>query len=461
MTDDNFFDSTPENAWNAWPLGQEWAKGQSLPADCAVSIPAPGVVVLRYAQSGDVWMDVFGVYVKERVANRPAPVTGASLVFCEELRARIERDARGVPTAWYHQAVDTWATPMGRRWLAAMSAAAAARRREEREEALSRNEAGKPAFAAAYAHLRAGGEPTTEVLAGLRATVGVGRGMLRDLPAEAVNISAVRANTCDHDLTANIDEKRAVAITINGVPWVMSARGADLRHAQLLPPTAVQFRLPRRSARGVRLDLTGADLRGAEIKYLSIAQMDLAGAKLEGLTVSGCVMPWRLLRELRRLGVDVSDCDTSDVPAVRYRQWRATSQRTLRHVAPVCNWSQLPEWHGPRPCPRYKYIARYARKTYEACIALVGDQTVPAHVSRRALAAAQAVGAADALLSGRYRGLGRRPSVERMEAAWAVITRATGWVGGGGPATMPLVKWDAEDDAYWEGEARWRRRVAR
>ncbi len=457
MSTDFDFEPNQETAWRAWIDGQEWARGQSLPTDCAVSVTAPGVVVLHYPENGDVRINIFGEAIKMRVADRPAPVVGARMVSKVIINERIERNAAGFASIWHHEAVATWATPLGRRWLAVMDDDYEARRREDHERYQARRESNQAAFAAAYAHLRAGGEPTAEVVAGNRATAGVGRGSLRDVPADENNLSGLRATTPDQDRSANIDGKRAVALVVNGVPWVMSARGADLRYAELTPPTAQQFRLPRRSARGVCLDFTDADLSSAKIKYLSIAQMDITGAKVEGLTVSGCVMSWRLLRQLQRLGVDVWGCDTSDVPPVRYRRWRATQRRTLRHVAPVCSWSHLPEWHGPRPCPRYAYIAKYARRTYASCIALVGDQAAPAHVSRRALQVARAVGAADALLSGRYRGLGKRPSVERMEAAWAVVTRATGWIDHDGPTTTPFAPWDLAEDDYWEGEARWRR----
>lgn len=455
MTD---FEPTAETVWRAWIDGQTWAQSESLPADCDVSVPAPGVVVLRYAQTGGFSFNFFGASFKERPADRPAPVAGATLVSRQERNERIERS--GSAPAWHHEVEAVWATPLGRRWLAAMSVAAVAQRREDEARYLASREANEAAFAAAYAHLRAGGEPTPEILAGVHATGGVGRGFLRDVPADEANISALRAVAPDQHRSGNIDSKRAVALVVNGVPWVMSARGADLRYATLTPATAVQFCLPRRSAEGVRLDFTDADLSGAKIKYLSIAQMDITGAKVEGLTVSGCVMPWRLLRELRRLGVDISDCDTSDVPPVRYRRWRATSQRTLRHAVPVCGWSGLPEWHGPRACPRYAYIAQYARRTYARCMDIVNDQTAQAHVSRRALDAARAVAAADALLSGRYRGFGQRPSVERMEAAWAVVTRATGWIDHGGPSATPFAPSDPAEDDFWSSEARWRSRLA-
>lgn len=449
------FEPTSDNVWSARLLGAEWAQTLSLPADCDVSVPAPGVVVLSYPETGGFNYNIFGSAIKKRPADRPAPVVDAILTAREERGERFMQD--GTEAMWCHEVEATWVTPLGHRWLGAIRAAREAEMRDEASRMEARRTADQAAFDGAYAHLRSGGEPTTDVLAGLHATGGVGQGYLHDIPAHENNISALRAAPSDYDRLANIDGKRAIALIANGVPWVMSARGADLRHASFTPPTAQQFHLPRRDARGVCLDFTGADLRDTQLRYLPIEKIDIEGARVDGLTLHGCVLSWRLLRQLRRLGVTTWDCDTRDVPPMRYRRWHSTSRHTLKHTAPQWGGAPLPEWHGPRACPRYAYIAKYARRTYARCMAVVDDQTAPAHVSRRALQAARAVAAADALLSGRYRGCRPRPSVERMEAAWAVITRATGWIDHNGPAQASFTPNDEAEDTHWSEEARWRR----
>ena len=446
--DDNKFLPTGDNAWAAYALGQEWwlATGIKLPFGASVEVLAPGRVIVTYAVSGALTKDITGAWA--RVAPSALLVESILGLYLEYRNDR--EDLRSDVSAWTWCAtfVETWTNSLGNRWKEALWS----RAKQRETETLARIHAEAPvkeaAFWAAFEHIRSGGEPTEQVVRAFRGHHGVGQPDVVDLPDDTRDVSGHRAQQCaGAERIADLSGVRAVLLSISSWPLKVKAVGADIRYSRWTPPTAAQFHLPTPRDYGRSLDLTDADARGASLRYIRFVDLRLDGAKLDGLEMLECALPWRTLRMLQRTpGVKLIECVTYDVIPRRHRRWSVSPARRYAPARPQHLGAPLPVVRGPRACPRYTYIQSLAQRAYARLLVVANDQTAPVYVARRAWDAACEVYLADGLLSGRYRGLRHpTPSTARLEAAWAVITRAAGY----DPTTRPFTAQCSDEDGWW------------